>query len=197
MDKEQLLGLATGWRLPEDEKGLELYLGALERYSASSTREEFVDFILEIRDRGKRGTVDYIFAVYPAVRSFLNRFGETPGRLLVGFMEASNAGEEEDETRFITRLMELTPDDRTVNLLFVLHSRKPPTSDMKRVDWELEQLSKIENAYPSDPIVGEVRKRLTETKRPIGDRSNEDLWNKIFGLVWKEYERNLPKLLLG
>src|SRR5947209_1686020 len=121
IEKDALLDLASGWRAPEDEGAFERYLKRLKKFATEASEREYRDFIVELRNRGKSSKADYMVTVYPALRLYIARFGEAPGRLLAGFMEASSAGEEDDEAHYLARLVQAAPKDRIVEWFDLLN----------------------------------------------------------------------------
>ncbi len=195
MSWTELVELGSGWRVPDDSGRMEVYLRRLELFAKEATQQDFWQFVVELRQRGLKGQADYMMTVYPAVRLYVSRFGGTLGRLIVGYIEASHAGEEEDEAQYFSHLREIAPDDRFVIWLSLLRRGKNKESDRSRLQWEKEKLHLLKQLYPRDSMVSEASARLEETGNSLTHPRNEDLWNRVFRALWEEYNARFPELL--
>src|SRR5919204_2881932 len=187
MRRRDLLELASGWRVPDDEGRFERYLKQLDTFSREATQDDFWAFIVDLRKGGLGSQADYAFTVFPAVRLYIERFGETPGRLIVGYMEASQAGEEEDEERYFSRLLEVAPGERFTIWLSVLHRSKVGESVEQTLKRDVERLRLLEQFPYPDPLVGEALVRVEATQKPLTHASNEEIRNRISQSLWGEY----------
>jgi len=195
MEWTEMVELASGWRVPDDSGKFEEYLRHLNLFAQQSTQGGFWQFIVELRRRGLASRADYMVTVYPAVRLYITRFGETPGRLIVGYMETSHAGAEEDEDQYISRLQESAPNDRFVIWFSFLRHERHKESDASRIRWEQDQLRLLGQRYPGDSLVGEASGRIRQSGKSLIHQDNEDLWSRIFGSLWDEYGKAFPDLL--
>ncbi len=195
MNREGVLELATGWHAPNDDGAHERYRHELSRFAERANQGEFKAFLVELRRQARAGQSDYTLTVYPAVRLYLRRFGTTPGRVLVGYLEAAHAGELEAEEEFLALMAGLSPDDRVARWLQILHHPLGDFEPDQRVRWEMKQLELLRERWPTDPLVEKALETVRSSQEPLFSRANQDVWNRIFRSVWEEYDRRFPELL--